>query len=68
MELAARLADGPTAAMVATRRLYWASPENSFYRQLDLERQEQRRVGLTGDFVEGITAFLQKRPARFSGK
>jgi 2-(1,2-epoxy-1,2-dihydrophenyl)acetyl-CoA isomerase len=67
MALADRLAEGPTVALAVTRRLYWASPENSFDRQLHLERQEQRRAGLTEDFVEGITAFLQKRPARFTG-
>jgi 2-(1,2-epoxy-1,2-dihydrophenyl)acetyl-CoA isomerase len=68
MALAGRLAEGPTMALAVTRRLYWASPQNSFDQQLDLERQEQRRAGLTEDFVEGITAFLQKRPARFTGK
>ncbi len=66
--LAGRLADGPTTALAATRRLYWASPHNSFEEQLDLERQEQRRAGRTEDFAEGISAFLQKRPARFKGK
>jgi len=68
MALAGRLAEGPTVALAATRRLYWSSPQNSFDQQLDLERQEQRRAGLSEDVVEGIAAFLQKRPARFHGK
>ena len=68
LELARRLADGPTLALAATRRLYWESPENSFEKQIELERDAQRRAGLTEDFVEGIRAFLQKRPPRFRGR
>ncbi|HEX4080615.1 MAG TPA: enoyl-CoA hydratase-related protein [Rhizomicrobium sp.] len=66
--LARRLAEGPTMAFAMTRRLYWASPQNSFDQQLDMERQEQRRAGQAEDVMEGIAAFLQKRPARFTGK
>lgn len=65
--LAERLAEGPTVALAATRRLYWASPLNTYEEQLDLERRQQQRAGSTEDFVEGVSAFLQKRPARFSG-
>jgi 2-(1,2-epoxy-1,2-dihydrophenyl)acetyl-CoA isomerase len=68
MTLADRLASGPTQALAATRRLYWASPHHSFEQQLDLERQSQKAAGSTEDFVEGVTAFLQKRPAQFKGK
>jgi len=63
-----RLADGPAIALAATRRLYWASPQNNFEEQIAMERQSQKMAGLTEDFVEGISAFLQKRPARFRGK
>lgn len=66
--LAARLADGPTAALAATRRLYWESPENDFESQIALEREAQRRAGVTNDCIEGISAFLQKRPPQFEGK
>ena len=68
LAMAERLANGPTLALAATRRLYWASPHNSFEQQLDLERQSQKAAGSTEDFVEGVTAFLQKRPAQFKGK
>ena len=68
LQLARRLADGPTLALAATRRLYWESPENPFEKQIELERDAQRRAGLTDDFVEGIRAFLQKRPPRFRGR
>jgi 2-(1,2-epoxy-1,2-dihydrophenyl)acetyl-CoA isomerase len=68
LALAERLASGPTFALAATRRLYWASPHHSFEQQLDLERQTQKAAGATEDFVEGVTAFLQKRTAQFKGK
>ncbi|MGD0144967.1 MAG: enoyl-CoA hydratase/isomerase [Rhizomicrobium sp.] len=68
LKLANRLAEGPTQSLAAVRRLYWESPHNSYEVQLDLERQSQQRAGKTEDFVEGVTAFLQKRPAKFKGK
>ncbi len=68
MKLAHELADGPTIALSLIRRLYWESSDNSFEDQLDLEQQMQRRAGRAEDFKEGVTAFLEKRPAKFKGK
>jgi 2-(1,2-epoxy-1,2-dihydrophenyl)acetyl-CoA isomerase len=68
MKLAHELADGPTIALSLIRKLYWESPENSFEDQLNLEFQSQRIAGGTDDFREGVTAFLEKRPAKFAGK
>jgi len=68
MKLAHELADGPTIALSLIRRLYWESSDNSFEDQLDLEQQMQRRAGAAEDFKEGVTAFLEKRPAKFKGK
>ena len=67
LRLASQLADGPSSLAI-TRRLYWESPLNTYEEQLDLERSSQERAGKTQDFVEGVTAFLQKRPAKFQGK
>ncbi|MEI9884882.1 MAG: enoyl-CoA hydratase-related protein [Rhizomicrobium sp.] len=67
MKLAGQLADGPSSLAV-TRSLYWQSPLNTYEEQLDLERISQERAQKTQDFVEGVTAFLEKRPAKFSGK
>ena len=36
--------------------------------QLELEAQIQREMAGSEDFVEGATAFVEKRPARFSGR
>ncbi len=67
-KLAHELANGPTIALSLIRKLYWESPDNSFEDQLDLEQQFQRVAGRAEDFKEGVTAFLEKRPARFKGK
>jgi 2-(1,2-epoxy-1,2-dihydrophenyl)acetyl-CoA isomerase len=67
IRLAGQLADGPSSLTI-TRSLYWQSPLNTYEEQLDLERASQERAGKTQDFVEGVSAFLQKRPAKFHGK
>ncbi|HEV7411203.1 MAG TPA: enoyl-CoA hydratase/isomerase [Bradyrhizobium sp.] len=68
MKLAHELANGPTIALSLIRKLYWESPGNSFEEQLDLEQHLQREAGSAEDFKEGVTAFLEKRPAKFKGK
>ncbi len=67
LKLALRLAEGPALALGLIRRLYWDSPHNSFEVQIDLERQAQQKACESADFIEGITAFLEKRPAKFAG-
>lgn len=68
LTMASRLADGPTLALAATRRLFWASPDHSWEEQLAMEQTEQSRAGRTEDFREGIVAFLKKRPPQFRGQ
>jgi len=68
MKLAHELANGPTIALSLIRKLYWDSPENSYEEQLNLEFESQRIAGRAEDFKEGVTAFLEKRPAKFQGK
>ena len=66
--LAAHLATGPTHAMGLIKRALDAAETNSLDQQLDLERDLQREAGSTPDFAEGVRAFLEKRPARFTGR
>ena len=67
LAMAVRLAQGP-ASLALIRRLYWQSPENSYEAQINEERQAQRHAGRSRDFFEGVQAFLQKRPAKFTGQ
>jgi 2-(1,2-epoxy-1,2-dihydrophenyl)acetyl-CoA isomerase len=67
MKLAHELANGPTIALSLIRKLYWESPDNSFEDQLNLKFESQRIAGATEDFKEGVTAFLEKRLAKFKG-
>lgn len=67
MSMAERLAQSPTAAIAHIKRLLDASAVNDYGGQLDLEREAQIEAGKTKDFVEGVSAFLEKRPPRFVG-
>ncbi|MDB5456315.1 MAG: Enoyl-CoA hydratase/isomerase, partial [Caulobacter sp.] len=67
MTLAADLAVGP-AALGAIRRLIWDSLDADWAGQLHAERQAQKHAGKTDDFLEGVSAFLQKRKAAFKGR
>jgi 2-(1,2-epoxy-1,2-dihydrophenyl)acetyl-CoA isomerase len=65
--LAARLASGPTRSYAGAKRqlnnwLYARIDE-----QLELEAQIQQEMVGSDDFVEGATAFVQKRAAQFKG-
>lgn len=62
------LAQGPTLGLGLSKFLIHAAAGNSLDAQLDLERDFQRRAGHSRDYAEGVTAFLEKRPARFSGE
>jgi 2-(1,2-epoxy-1,2-dihydrophenyl)acetyl-CoA isomerase len=66
--LAARLATMPTRALVATRQLLRGASTRDLDAQLDLERDTQSALGRTHDYIEGVQAFLQKRPAQFKGE
>jgi 2-(1,2-epoxy-1,2-dihydrophenyl)acetyl-CoA isomerase len=67
-EVAATYAAGPTAAIGMTKRLFDRAVRASLDEQLALEAQLQAAATQTEDFREGVTAFLEKRPPRFSGR
>jgi 2-(1,2-epoxy-1,2-dihydrophenyl)acetyl-CoA isomerase len=62
-----RLAQGPTRGLGMIRQALNQSADNALDTQLGLERDSQRIAGQTGDFMEGVVAFMQKRPANFTG-
>ena len=63
----ARLAAGPTASYAGTKRQLNAWAYGRLDDQLELEAAIQQEMAGTTDFAEGVTAFVQKRPALFSG-
>lgn len=64
---ARHLANGPTLAYRAIREAITQSTQNDLDSQLALEARLQGQVGKTRDFMEGVSAFLEKRPATFTG-
>lgn len=67
MALAGELARGP-ASLALIRQTIWDSLDTDWADQLTLEADRQSIAGRTEDFREGVTAFLQKRPAAFKGR
>ncbi len=66
MQIATQLARGPRS-LALIRKAYWNTWHNSYEQQLDLEAQLQNQAGSSADFKEGVSAFLEKRDAKFSG-
>jgi len=67
-KLAKRLANGPTVAIGMTKRLLNASLNNGLEAQLSLEAQSFATCAASDDWVEGVTAFKEKRRPEFKGK
>lgn len=66
--LAIRLAAGPTLGIGSTKILLQEAAASDLDAQLDRERDLQRVTGFSDDYAEGVTAFLEKRPAEFQGR
>jgi len=66
--LAAKLASLPPLGLAAIKRIIRTSWDRSLDEELDLQRDEMRRLGFTEDYREGVAAFLEKRPATFTGR
>jgi 2-(1,2-epoxy-1,2-dihydrophenyl)acetyl-CoA isomerase len=65
--LATRLAAGPTAAYRAVKTVLASAATASLEETLALEARLQTQLGQTADHREAVEAFLEKRPARFTG-
>jgi 2-(1,2-epoxy-1,2-dihydrophenyl)acetyl-CoA isomerase len=66
--IAARLAAGPRLAVAGIKRSIHAARTQDLAASLLLERELQRACGRSEDFVEGVSAFLEKRKASFKGR
>ncbi|MBS0642443.1 MAG: enoyl-CoA hydratase-related protein [Acetobacteraceae bacterium] len=67
LEVGTALAAGPRS-LGLIRRLYWEGMENGYAAQLALESKLQTEAALSRDYEEGVSAFREKRPTRFTGQ
>lgn len=66
--LSRRLANGPTFAYGATKKLLNSALDRTLEAQLEAEAASFATCATTEDFVEGITAFTEKRKPSFKGR
>jgi 2-(1,2-epoxy-1,2-dihydrophenyl)acetyl-CoA isomerase len=67
-KLAQRLANGAPLALGRLKRLIRDSLERDLQTQLDAEAEGFAACAATEDFAEGVSAFFEKRPARYHGR
>ncbi len=65
--VAGRLACGAPGSYAATKRALNRAAYPRLEQQLELEAELQQECARSADFMEGVRAFLQKRPAQFTG-
>ena len=67
MALAQSLAFAPTAALGRIKQMLEESAVNDYNAQLNVEHKAQIQSGQSVDFREGVAAFMEKRPPKFTG-
>ncbi len=66
--LAGKLASLPPLGLAAIKSIIRSTWGRTLDQELHLQRDEMRRLGFTEDYREGVAAFLEKRPAKFTGR
>jgi 2-(1,2-epoxy-1,2-dihydrophenyl)acetyl-CoA isomerase len=66
-ELLNRLANGPTRSYAGAKQLLNRRMYADLAGQLDAEAETQKAQGSSKDFIEGVLAFVEKRPPNFTG-
>lgn len=66
--MAVKLAQGAPLALALAKRALNRALESGLDEALEYEAQLQSIVGRSKDHAEGVAAFVEKRPARFSGE
>lgn len=66
--VASHFATQPTIGLSLIKHALDASETNTLDQQLDLERDLQGKAGRTPDYLEGVTAFFEKRQPNFTGR
>jgi 2-(1,2-epoxy-1,2-dihydrophenyl)acetyl-CoA isomerase len=67
-EVSAQLAHGPTTAFAGAKKLVNSALFPTLETQLERERQQLMMQAGTKDFLEGVSAFLQRRNPTFQGR
>ncbi len=67
MELADRLAVGPTRTLGLTKRLYRRSLSSDMATSFEDERNATALISTTADRREGVVSFVERRPPNFIG-
>ena len=66
--IAQKLAALPPLGLAAIKDMIRSSWQYSLDEELERQAGTMRRLGFTADYREGVAAFLEKRPANFTGR